>query len=48
MSAFFASEDGYMLMTFTRKPAKMVVDVKKLDGMALDRQEYGPKEKTDK
>ena len=45
-SQFLASEDSYLLMSFTRKPSKMVVELKGLDGRVLDRKEYRPKQET--
>lgn len=43
-SAFFASEDSYILMTFTKKPPKTVVELKTLAGTTLDRKEYTAKQ----
>jgi len=39
-SAFLASENSYILLTFTKKPPKMVVEIKGLDGRVLDRKEF--------
>lgn len=39
-SKFFASTDSYLLLTITKKPLKMTVEIKGLDGTVLDRQEY--------
>lgn len=36
-SAFFRSEDGYVLMTFTRNPRRLVIEVKSLAGEVMDR-----------
>ncbi len=40
-SEFLASEDSYILLTLTKKPPKMVVEIKGLDGAVLDRKEFG-------
>ena len=45
-SQFLASEDNFVLMTFTKKPPTMVVELKGLDGRVLDRKEYRPKQET--
>lgn len=39
-SQFLASEDNYILMTFTKDPPKMVVEIKSLAGQSLDRREF--------
>jgi hypothetical protein len=39
-SKFLKGEDSYILMTFTKNPMKLVVEIKGLDGNVLDRQEY--------
>jgi hypothetical protein len=39
-SQFLKGEDSYILMTFTKSPMKLVVEIKGLDGNVLDRQEY--------
>jgi hypothetical protein len=39
-SQFLKAEDSYILMTFTKNPPKMIVEIKGLDGNVLDRQEY--------
>ena len=39
-SQFLKGEDSYILMTFTKNPPKMIVELKGLDGSVLDRQEY--------
>jgi len=41
-SKFLQSEDSYILLTFTKKPVKMTVEIKGLDGKVLDRREYHP------
>jgi hypothetical protein len=40
-SDFLASEDSYILLTVTKNPLKMAVEIKNLDGQVLDRKEYG-------
>ena len=40
-SKFLASENSYVLLTFTRNPLKMAVEIKNLDGQVLDRKEFG-------
>ena len=40
-SKFLASEDSYILMTFTKNPLKMTVEIKSLDGQVLDRKAFG-------
>lgn len=40
-SDFLASEDSYILLTFTKNPLKMAVEIKNLDGQVLDRKEFG-------
>lgn len=42
-SQFLKGEDSYVLMTFTKSPLKMVVEIKSLDGSVLDRKEYSGK-----
>ena len=39
-STFFHSEDNYLLLTFTRNPQQMTVEIKSLDGKMLDRKQY--------
>ena len=39
-SKFLASEDSYLLLTFTRKPPGMTVEIKGLDGKVLDRKQF--------
>ncbi len=39
-SAFLKSADSYILLTLTKNPAKMVVEIKGLDGTVLDRKVY--------
>ncbi len=39
-SAFLKGEDSYILLTITKNPAKMVVEIKGLDGRVLDRKTY--------
>ena len=39
-SKFLQSEDSYLLLTFTKNPAKMVVEIKGLDGKVLDRKQF--------
>lgn len=39
-SQFLESEDSYILLTFTKKPPKMVVEIKGLGGSVLDRKEF--------
>lgn len=39
-SQFLKGENSYILLTFTKHPAKLVVDIKGLDGNVLDRQEF--------
>ena len=39
-SAFLKGEDSYVLLTITKNPAKMVVEIKGLDGRVLDRKTY--------
>lgn len=41
-SQFLASKDSYILLTLTRNPSRMTVEIKGLDGAVLDRQEYHP------
>jgi len=40
-SRFLASENSYVLLTFTKTPLKMAVEIKNLDGQVLDRKEFG-------
>jgi hypothetical protein len=40
-SDFLAGEDSYILLTFTKKPPKMIVEIKRLDGSVLDRKQFG-------
>jgi hypothetical protein len=40
-SDFLASEDSYILLTVTKNPLKMAVEIKNLGGQVLDRKEYG-------
>jgi hypothetical protein len=44
-SKFLASEDSYILLTVHKSPAKLIAEVKKLDGSVLDRMEYLPRTK---
>lgn len=44
-SKFLKGEDNYVLLTVHPQPPKMTVEIKSLDGIVLDRQEYGPKSK---
>jgi hypothetical protein len=39
-SDFLASEDSYILLTVTKNPLKMAVEIKDLDGEVLDRKEF--------
>lgn len=39
-SKFLASENSYLLLTFDREEGTMTVEIKRLDGQVLDRQEY--------
>lgn len=39
-SEFLASEDSYILMTFSRADKKLTVEIKSLDGKVLDRKEF--------
>ena len=39
-SAFLKGADSYILLTLTKNPAKMVVEIKGLDGTVLDRKVY--------
>ncbi len=39
-SAFLKGADSYILLTLTKNPAKMVVEIKGLDGSTLDRKVY--------
>ena len=40
-SEFLASENSYILMTFTKNPLKMAIEIKTLEGHVLDRKEFG-------
>jgi hypothetical protein len=40
-SKFLQSEDNYTLLTFTKTPRKVTVEIKSLDGKVLDRRNYG-------
>ncbi|MEO2016920.1 MAG: metallophosphoesterase, partial [Fuerstiella sp.] len=46
-SQFLKGEDSYILLTFTKNPMKLVVDIKGLDGNVLDRQDYSGRQRTD-
>ncbi len=37
---FLKSEDSYILLTMTRQPPKMTVEIKGLDGSVLDRRAF--------
>lgn len=39
-SQFLASENSYVLLTFTKNPLKMAVEIKRLEGQVLDRKEF--------
>ncbi|MEX1026975.1 MAG: hypothetical protein WD049_03055, partial [Candidatus Paceibacterota bacterium] len=39
-SQFLKGEDSYILLTVTKNPPKMIVEIKGLDGSVLDRREY--------
>lgn len=39
-SAFFASEDNYVLLTFTKDKKSMTVELKSLEGKVLDKKEF--------
>jgi len=39
-SKFLASENSYILLTFAKKPPRMTVEIKGLDGKVLDRKEF--------
>jgi hypothetical protein len=39
-SKLLASENSYVLLTFTKNPLKMAVEIKNLDGQVLDRKEF--------
>jgi len=43
-SQFLASENSYILLSFTKTPLKMVVEIKSLEGQVLDRQEFDGRE----
>jgi len=38
--ADWQSQDNYVLLTFTKNPSKMVVEIKGLDGKVLDRKQF--------
>lgn len=40
-SKFLKGKDSYILLTLTKNPAKMVVEIKGLDGTVLDRKVFG-------
>lgn len=40
-SEFLKGEDSYVLLTLTKNPEKMTVEIKSLDGSVLDRQVFG-------
>ena len=40
-SDFLKGEDSYILLTIAKNPAKMVVEIKGLDGSVLDRKVFG-------
>lgn len=40
-SQFLKGEDSYILLTVTKQPPKLVVEIKGLDGSVLDRKEFG-------
>ena len=42
-SQFLKGEDSYILLTVTKTPPKMIVEIKGLDGSVLDRKEYSGK-----
>ena len=42
-STFIASEDNYILLTLTRRPPRMVVELKTLSGSVLHREEIRPR-----
>ena len=39
-SQFLASKDSYILLTLTRNPPRMAVEIKGLDGTVLDRKQF--------
>lgn len=39
-SRLLVSEHNYLLLTFTKQPSKMTVEIKALDGRVLDRKDY--------
>ena len=41
-SKFLKGADSYILLTLSKNPAKMVVEIKGLDGTVLDRKVYPP------
>jgi hypothetical protein len=44
-SQFLASENSYVLLTFTKHPLKMAVEIKSLEGKVLDQKEFGAGER---
>lgn len=40
-SQFIKGEDSYILITITKNPSRMIVEIKGLDGSILDRKEFG-------
>lgn len=46
-SRFMKGEDSYILLTLMKNPAKMVVEIKGLDGKVLDRREYSSSPRTE-
>lgn len=42
-SKFFASEDGYLLLTAKKEPPALTVEIKSLAGETLDKKEYVPR-----
>lgn len=42
-SQFLKGQDSYILLTLTKNPPKMVVEIKGLNGSVLDRREYSGK-----
>jgi hypothetical protein len=40
-SKFLASENSYVLLTFTKNPLKLAVEIKNLEGRVLDHKEFG-------
>jgi len=43
-SQFLAGENSYVLLSLTKNPLKMVVELKGLEGQVLDRREFGARE----